>query len=505
MQNDELYRLVHSLSSPEKRFFKMQSRGRSGPEEKSYLRLFDLLNSQKEYNLEKIRIAFANEGYAKYLSWAQNNLFKLILESQRKYLEGKEVRFQLDLLLQDIRFLISRQLFKKSRKLIKKGLLLAQKYDFQTTLIELLEISRIRVREQQEAGYEQEARRLTHAKNKAITALQLTSKLRDVYEELVLISREAAKGVGGSVREEIESVLKQPWLQNKPETGSFYAIHFFYLIHATYALFSGNYSGAHAHFSSLYQHWEAHPDIVVADYGLYQRVLNNYLSGCQAIGDFSSFQAVLPKLDAAKALSPNDVAETFQNYHHQALIYYLNTDQLAQATQLVPAIEKGLKKYSNKINLARKITFYHHLSLLYFLTEQYGEAWAWNEKILALGNTVTRKDLRQFAEILRILLAYERGEYDYLENLIRSSTEYFRRKKMSFSFEEGVIGCMRKLIRAMDDAERQKQMRLFYQMLKSDEGREFAEAGTSGFEEVCLWLESHIEGIPIAEALRRRG
>ena len=52
---DDLYDLIHSLDKAEKRYFKLFASKYEGQEENRYIKLFEILNSFKEYDKETIQ------------------------------------------------------------------------------------------------------------------------------------------------------------------------------------------------------------------------------------------------------------------------------------------------------------------------------------------------------------------------------------------------------------------------------------------------------------------
>merc|ERR1711974_480393 len=75
--------LIKSLTKSEKRFFKLSSSLQSG--EKNYLKIFDAIEEQSEYNEEDIKEQFKNERFIKHFPSEKNHLYKLILKSLRSY------------------------------------------------------------------------------------------------------------------------------------------------------------------------------------------------------------------------------------------------------------------------------------------------------------------------------------------------------------------------------------------------------------------------------------
>src|SRR5688500_13937745 len=72
--SDELYRLVHSLSTNEKGYFQKYAK-RHSPKGSDYLKLFDALNKMESYEEKLLKKKFKN------LPDLKNYLFELIMDS----------------------------------------------------------------------------------------------------------------------------------------------------------------------------------------------------------------------------------------------------------------------------------------------------------------------------------------------------------------------------------------------------------------------------------------
>ena len=83
MATDTLHRLIRSLAKSEKRHFKLFASLHTG--DKNYLRLFDAIDRQEEYDEARIKIKFQHERFIKQLSRVKNYLYSMILKSMSAY------------------------------------------------------------------------------------------------------------------------------------------------------------------------------------------------------------------------------------------------------------------------------------------------------------------------------------------------------------------------------------------------------------------------------------
>ncbi len=79
----DLFDLIKALSKSEKRFFKLSSSLQAG--EKNYLKIFDAVDKQKEYDEDLIKDSFKGQTFIKHFPSEKNHLYKLILKSLRAY------------------------------------------------------------------------------------------------------------------------------------------------------------------------------------------------------------------------------------------------------------------------------------------------------------------------------------------------------------------------------------------------------------------------------------
>src|SRR5258708_1653540 len=77
--SDQLHKLIWSLSGAEIRYFKIFSSRHYDANDTNYVKLFDAIASQKEYNEKKILEKFKKEKFIKKFSIAKARLYSSIL------------------------------------------------------------------------------------------------------------------------------------------------------------------------------------------------------------------------------------------------------------------------------------------------------------------------------------------------------------------------------------------------------------------------------------------
>ena len=113
-----LIKLVNSLSSPEKRYFKLNSQLQSG--NKEYLVLFELIDHNKGMDIPALKKAFREK--APKVSWDNTCTYlgSVLLDSLVRSKKEKDVFFDLLHQIQEVKVLTERSLDEEAFKQIKK-------------------------------------------------------------------------------------------------------------------------------------------------------------------------------------------------------------------------------------------------------------------------------------------------------------------------------------------------------------------------------------------------
>lgn len=146
----ELHRLIKSLSKSEKRFFKLNSSLQSG--DKNYLKIFDFIEKQKNYDEYELKDYFKDERFIKHLPSEKNHLYRLILKSLRAYYSDQSVSSQLKQEIKNIDILYRKALYKECSKFVKRAKNLAREYEKFYYLFELINWEKRLLEEAYESG-----------------------------------------------------------------------------------------------------------------------------------------------------------------------------------------------------------------------------------------------------------------------------------------------------------------------------------------------------------------
>lgn len=496
---DDLHRLLHSLTQNEKRYVKVFASKQSNGDNSNAMLLFDAILDQKEYNEQKLKDKLKGKAVAKHLSPEKSNLYRIIIKSMRMFHAEKSVDRELREMLIDIRFLIDKRLYDQGIKELLKAKKLAIKYENFIVLFEILMLEREIVLEKQTTEVKARLNEIHEELYKTIDTLQRLARLTCLSDVFFTYFR------GKNLLRSKEHIQELQTLSNRPEFNDlddklFYLQQKYHFARSAFHNTQGNFSESLRHNKEILMLWEKYPHFIAEDSQRYKKNLSNYLSTCLTTGKFEEFPAILDKIRSVPCSSDDEEAEEFQNVYFMELLYCMNMQNFDKAEAFLPEIEKGMKKYENKINKARELAFYHNIAIMFFIQHKYKDATTWVRKIIDNGKSDSRQDIQHFARVFNLVLSFESGKTLLFEHDHRSVQRYLKQNNTLFEYETALLHYLRKLC----DADKQETKELFRSLRdKLDNIRnQPKQQRTLGIEELILWADSHIHNKPMLELLK---
>ncbi|MBA3648621.1 MAG: hypothetical protein H0W62_08725 [Chitinophagales bacterium] len=135
-QSNSLFRLIHSLSQSEKRYFTLTAA--INRRSSSYLKLFKVLDQQKEYDETLLKERLHKESFISHLSVIKVQLYHFLLKTLRNFHESRSVDFTLKEMMLDAAILNEKALYEESKMKLLRARDLAERYEIWKVLLEIL-------------------------------------------------------------------------------------------------------------------------------------------------------------------------------------------------------------------------------------------------------------------------------------------------------------------------------------------------------------------------------
>ena len=508
--SDHLFVLIRSLNPSEKRHFKLYAQRHIIGEENNYLKLFDAIDKQSEYDEAALKKKFHLEKFVQQIHVAKNYLYNLVLKSLNEYHTVDSANIQLRELLNSAEILFDKGLYKQSSKILSRLKEKAYRFERQIYVLEVIVLENKIAFAMQDmeiakkviaAGAIEEEQLLQDYKN-ARQYQYLSDKLK-----IFIKTKGTEKGNGAN--SELESIIEHPLLNNEKNAISYSTKYSFFHVFSKYFSVKEDYKSAYPYCNKLVDLIEAHPQQITKNPQAYLLALNHLLVILKELRKFDEFETALKKLKAvqSKTLHFQSRAFAYTFIHEWNLAFY--TGKYQHCISLIPFLEDGLQKHDNLITSDLKLLFYFNVFYGYFVLAQYQQAIKWLNKILNDKRTEIRQDIRNFGMVLNIILHYEMKDYDLLEYLIRSAQRLFEKDKDAHKFELLLLLNIKRLIKGHSaDEERKRFIKLRNKLLFANLENYLIAFSRGSSEKVILntfdilaWLESKIENRAFASVL----
>lgn len=524
--SDNVFRLVHSLTASEKRFFRIFSRRHCiGAGSSKYYVLFSVLNTMDVYSeqdllnrLKKKRVRIG------HIAVLKTELFQLILRSLIEYQSASQPMLQLHNCIAEIYFLTQRGLYDIAHKSIKDAIADAERYELFWLLALLFEYSRTIVYntplQSALADTMRENIRWIHKRQEVLCrTTEELAILQSLYDTVFVAMRENHTILDPITEKKLDDMMAHPLLVAERPLLSVSAQLYRLNIYAHYYFLKRRFRDSLVYYRALVDLWAAHPHRIAHSPQRYIKALYNFASMSLRMGAIHDFEEALGILMGLGVSAFDDQAELFQDRAYMQLLRLANLEFakaenlgefVAQARAEIRAIEKEMKKYASRINHSRRVALLNLMASLLLCMGCSAEAHGIVYGLINEQKTTTvRTDLFDAATRFFPVLQYILGHHDFLvQTLLRSPAAYARKLSSPTEFDKRLFRLLRALPSSVKPQQQRAREQECCELIEEAEHQLSSGSALPGVFEVMCWLKSHSTKRPIAEvcreALRRR-
>ncbi len=501
--SDSLFKLIKSLTQSEKRYFKRFALINSSKGSTNYIKLFDVVDKQNEYDENKI-IHKGKFNGNNQLPNLKNYLYNLILKSLNSFHSGVSANAQLKEFLRAIEILFKKGLYDECEKIISKAKVLAEKYEKHLVLLELsgwkIELSRI---------YLYQGKTEDEIGNIYEEVFNVNEKYRNEkeYERLsssmfMRISKQGSTTRSDADLKVYRDIINHPLLDTENKMMSYQAAYNYYTVYTAYFFMRSDFLNAYSYSQKLVKLMEQHPHQKEEKLEAYIAMLGNLIACQSYLKKHKEIFLTLKKLKEINTKSQRIKNRIFFIVNYTELNIYIDTGEFAQGIKLIPHIEEEL----DKIDLPKddEMAFYYNISYIYFGVGNYRAARNYLNKIINDTTVDVRSDIYCMARIMLLIVHYELGHEELLEYMEKSAHRYLDKKNRLYKVETSILDFIKKkLPKVIADRER----RAAFKELKTELEeimRDPFEAKVLDYFDFISWLESKIQNRPFADIIKEK-
>lgn len=418
----------------EKRYFKIHSSRHTIGDTNNYIRLFDAIEAQAQYDESLVKDAFKGETFIKHLPSEKHYLYNQVLDSLNAFNKEKTFLGRYASTLTSIEILYNRGLFGHCKKLIKKAKAEAyslEKFSILMLLVHWETILFINAEDDRNiyANIQEELRILDALKVQAILMhlafdIQIQMDKGKVTPKYIESCKKSLKAI----------------FPPKPEINTFWSRYYYYSAMALIYTVESNNTERLRCYKEIKDIMDKAPQFIKDLPAIYHLNYNNLVNIMLFLKKFDETEILLQeqRVFMSSYGIKNPVFETrvFINTYESELYLYYKTGQHLKAVRVAADMEPQLRKINVHFGPILFDLFYF-MAITYLMVKDYKNALKWLNKILNTEREVNfRKELQINARLLYIVILNETGDllfenrYQATRRFMATETQFKKQLKI---------------------------------------------------------------------------
>jgi hypothetical protein len=444
----ELFSLIQTLTKSEKRFFKLNSSLQSG--EKNYLKLFDFIEKQSNYNEEELKKYFSTEKFIQHLPSEKNHLYKLVLKSLRAYYSDQSVKSQLKQDIKNVEILYQKALYKECAKFVKRAKKTAADYEKFYYLFELIAWEKKLIEEDYEEGlFNHNLDELIEEERRVIEQLRNLAEYHILYSKINYVFRSGGFTRNEAERMVVEEISEYHLIKGKNTAISVRATSICYYIQGLCAASNRDYETALINFRKTKAILEKNTKIKSDLPNRYIYTLTFLLHCYLDSNDFNNAEKTYTQLcelsDKKEYKSLDSEVKIFSAAAIGKMQILTKQGKFSKALEAIPEIDSKVEKYADKLNKEKILLIDYSKAYVYFGIGDFKQSLKLINGVLNDNEKELRQDVYSFARIFNLVIHFELGNYDFIEYESKSTSRYLNKHEKDYQIEKVFMKYIKKI------------------------------------------------------------
>lgn len=438
--SDSLHRLIHSLNKPEKRYFNIYA-SRHSSEKNNYLKLFEAIDKQKQYDEEKIQQKFKQEVFVKKFAIAKARLFETILRSLDAFHANSSIDAQLKRQLHFVEILYKKSLYDQCNRMLKSAKRLAIKHEKYSSLSEIHHWQKKMIEKDNYSGQNEDDLNTLLTEDEHIAdRIKNFNDYWNIKSRLFVILNKKGKVRTKEELRKFKKIIDNTLLQKVSKALSTETKYLFHHIYSAFYFGIGNYPKCYLHLKKNLAFIETNTELFNEEPNLFFSLLTNTIYVGSQLKKYDEVLINMRKLKAIPKtfdMKGNEDMEIklFSSAYSIEITLCITLGEFEKGILLIPKIESGLLQYEDKLSPVRKAYFYFNIAVLYFGVGKYSVALKWINRLLNDHAINESQDIHCFAEIFNIIIHIELNSQDLLPYVVKSLQRYLNSRNRKYKFE----------------------------------------------------------------------
>lgn len=507
--SDSLFRLIKSLSGPEKRYFKVFSSRHTLGEQNNYVTLFDAIDAQNMYDEQVILKKFRKQAFTNKFSIAKARLSDAILRSLDAFHANSSIDARLKRELHCAEILYKKTLYDHCAKVLISARRTALKYEKHSTLLEIFLWEKRLIEKDNYAGMDDAAiNAMLHDDEMIAEKIKNFNDYWNIKSRFFMLLNRTGKVRNQKELANFKKIIDNTLLKAEDKALSYETKYLFYHIYSAYYFGIGNYEKSYENLTRNVELIESNTELFKEEPNIYFSVLTNLIYIGSQLKKYDEVFLYLKKLRSIPETldtSKNEDLEVklFSSANSIELTLYIQMGEFEKALNLVPRIEEGLERYSGKMNKVREAYFYSNIAIACFAMGKHSSALKWINDLLNNVGIDESQDIHCFTQLLNLIVHMELKNDSLLPYTFKSTHRYLSSRNRVYKFENAFLDFTGKIMKA----QKREEQTGYYKELHS----KLLELAADPFEKTVFeyfdfisWTESRIHRIPFRQVVEEK-
>lgn len=488
------------MSKAEKRYFKLHCNLQKG--EKEYIKIYDKLENCD--SAESVYKSLCRKYGKKKLDTTFNYLYDLLLNCLVTLDRKENIQSEIFHYIAQASLLYKRNFIKEALDKLSKAKQLAQNYEQDTLLLHIRRMEMIYLVENDFMGISEKELISKHTKlNECLKYTRSTNMHLSLFSTLNYRLYRLDQVRSNKQKEAMNDlVLSELNLMANNSYYGFESVKLHLLFQASYYLNTGSYKSAIRYYTELldlfdeYEHMKRNPPIYY--FSTIKGIINSLFTA-EIYNEIPLFIEKLKELD--KKEFPEEfllkvrwlifISETEQ---------FIRTGNFEKAKSLCTNYEECLYKKIKSLQQEEQLRLYLSNAVIYLCTNDIKKARSYMKKIMQEGKLFQMSPLYRTARLLNLIIDVEFGDYDLLDNEIRSIQRSIRHESYAYITEKLIFKFVLSYPIPKYEKKRLHVWNKFEKIITTIRNNKYEKQILKIFD-FPAWIESKLTNKPLAEVL----
>jgi hypothetical protein len=501
--SQKLFQIIHHLTPAEKRYFSLRY-AKSQEEDNKYIKLFNVIEKMETLNEAALQKAIygTKKVEGKKFSELKNYCYQLILSTLQDYDNENSVEYKLKNQLLQIKSLYKRAFYEDAQIMIEKTFKLAIQYEQFETILELLRWKKqIAYAKGDIDFFDKELESIANQEKTYLEKIQNIQFYKNSFHRVYTAIRKYRLLDNKELQVVLQEVSDAEEFSGIDKAISFSAQIIYLRVWSLCSYALRDNERFYQHGKLLLELMLSKPELLKEDISEYISANSNFVVACMLTERTAETMTALENFKLVTPKTNDDKLKVHRQYYQGIFELCQNTGDFDKGYKMMHLHLKERQQFD--LQVFNTQAFYYAYFYMSFGSGHYDEALDYLNEWLSSERTVDRMDLQALAQLLSLIIHFEKGNTILLESLLRSTARYLNKRSKVTEFEREII----KFIRKASVSINRKELRELAENVKTSLvalSEDSSQGSFTQYFDFVAWIESKMTSQSFATIVQQK-